>query len=63
MDQIITPPVYGDIVVWYDNRAGGGDWNIYGKNLKTGENLNIYTGTGNQEEPSIYGDIVVWQDK
>ena len=54
------PDVYGDIVVWHDDRNS--NYDIYGKNLKTGENLTIYVGPGDQLYPAIYGDIVVWQD-
>ncbi|NMC76400.1 MAG: hypothetical protein GYA60_03795, partial [Candidatus Methanofastidiosa archaeon] len=33
------PAIYGDIVVWEDNRNGNSD--IYGYNLKTGQEFPI----------------------
>lgn len=63
----------GQIVVWKDNRnaenARPGDFSfdnpdIYGKNLKTGEEIAIGNMVGEQTHPMISSDgrIVVWQD-
>ena len=61
-DQV-HPAIYGDIVVWQDNRnQATTGLDIYGYNLKTKEELPICTFTANQDYPAIYGDIVVWQD-
>ena len=54
------PSVYGNIVVWQDQRNGNAD--IYGYNLATATEFTICTNTYNQEHPTIYGNIVVWYD-
>lgn len=61
-DQV-TPAIYGNIVVWSDNRnvaTNGSD--IYMKNLTTGVESAITTVSSDQSYPAIYGNIVVWQD-
>ncbi|HNV94191.1 MAG TPA: hypothetical protein PKI84_03860, partial [Methanofastidiosum sp.] len=57
---ISFPAIYGNIVVWADNR-GGGNSNIWGYNLKTKTEFQI-SDSGNAKFPAIYGDIVVWSD-
>jgi beta propeller repeat protein len=54
------PAIYGDMVVWQDDRNGNSD--IYGYNLKTQEEFQITTDINDQSLPAIYGDMVVWQD-
>lgn len=56
----INPAIYGDIVVWQDNRNG--NWDIYGYNLSTKEEFQITADDHDQYLPTIYGDIVVWID-
>ncbi len=55
-----APEIYGNIVVWTDDRNGNLD--IYGYNLSTKEEFQITTDPYDQESPAIYGDIVVWED-
>ncbi len=54
------PDISGNIVVWQDNRDG--NWDIYGRDITTGNVFPICTEDGNQEFPAISGHIVVWQD-
>ncbi|KYK34079.1 MAG: hypothetical protein AYK18_14610 [Theionarchaea archaeon DG-70] len=54
------PGIYGDIVVWQDDRNG--NYDIYGYNLFTEEEFQITTDKDNQEMPAIFSNIVVWQD-
>ena len=55
-----SPEIYGDIVVWVDERNGNED--IYGYNLSTQEEFPITTEPHGQSSPAIYQDIVVWAD-
>jgi beta propeller repeat protein len=54
------PAIYGDIVVFEDNRNG--NWDLYGYNLSTSTEFPICTNAGDQMRPKIYGSIVVWYD-
>lgn len=54
------PAIYGNIVVWQDSRNG--NYDIYGKNLSTGQEFAICTAANTQSSPAIYGDVVVWHD-
>jgi beta propeller repeat protein len=54
------PAIDGDIVVWQDNRNG--NYDIYGKDLYTGDEIVICTNSADQFAPKISGNIVVWQD-
>ena len=56
-----APAIYGDVVVWRDQRGGNGD--IYGYDLSTGHEFTICTASGEQRRPAIYGDVVVWDDR
>jgi TolB protein len=56
-----VPAIYGDIVVWQDNRNG--NWDIYGYNLSTKEEFEITTDINNQRFPAIYGNTAVWEDE
>jgi beta propeller repeat protein len=58
-DQI-DPAVYGDRIVWQDERNG--HWDIYLYNLSTSTETRIATDESNQTKPAIYGDRIVWQD-
>ena len=55
-----SPAIYGDIVVWVDERNGNED--IYGYYLSTQEEFPITTEPHDQSSPAIYQDIVVWAD-
>jgi len=54
------PSIYGNIIVWQDNRTG--DWNIYAYNLSSGEENQITSDSAKHGRPKIYGDIIVWSD-
>ena len=57
-----SPDIWGDWVVWHDNRQGDDTYNIYAKNLSSAEEIQIsYSNTAFC--PSIYNGLVVWQDK
>lgn len=55
-----NPAIYGDIVVWEDDRNG--NYDIYGCNLSTQDQFPICTNPHDQLNPAIYGDIVIWVD-
>jgi beta propeller repeat protein len=59
-DQIY-PAIYGDIVVWKDERNGNED--IYGYNLETGQEFPVTTHLSDQSRPAVYNDIIVWDDE
>jgi beta propeller repeat protein len=54
------PDIWGDRIVWQDERAG--NWDIYMYELATGTESVVCGATGNQTLPAIDGDRVVWQD-
>ena len=54
------PAIYGDIIVWQDNRNG--NWDIYGYDCTRQEEFQITTDPNHQKYPVIYGDIVFWLD-
>ncbi|MBU7017772.1 MAG: hypothetical protein HXS44_09695 [Theionarchaea archaeon] len=55
------PAIYGDIVVWEDDRNR--NWDIYGYDLSTHEEFQITTDKSDQTSPAIYGNIIIWKDK
>ncbi|MFQ6088079.1 MAG: hypothetical protein ACE5K0_04180, partial [Candidatus Methanofastidiosia archaeon] len=55
-----NPAIYGDIVVWQDNRNS--DFDIFGYNLSTKQIFQITSNENYQGNPAIYGNIVVWED-
>jgi TolB protein len=59
-DQI-DPTIYGDVVVWQDERNG--NWDIYMYNLSASVETRITTNESNQTKPVIYGNRIVWQDE
>lgn len=54
-----NPAIYGNNIVWQDDRNG--NWDIYIYNLSTHQEIHT-TNKSNQTNPAIYGDKVVWQD-
>ena len=55
-----NPVIYGNNIVWQDDRNG--NWDIYIFNFSTKEEIHT-TNTSSQTAPAIYGDKVVWQDE
>jgi len=58
--QSVNASIDDNFVVWQDDRNG--DWDIYGLDIKSGEEREIYKGPGDQEYPAVHGSLVVWQD-
>jgi len=57
------PAIYGDRIVWLDNRKGWGDIDIYMYDLSTSKETQISTTEpSHQLPPAIYGDSIVWAD-
>src|SRR5665647_1510057 len=54
-----NPVVYGNSIVWQDNRNG--NWDIYAYDLITHQQIHT-TNKSDQVEPSIDNNKVVWQD-
>lgn len=53
------PAIYGDNIVWLDNRNGS--WDIYGYNLTTYREIRINTTRPYwYHHPAIYGNKIVW---
>ena len=56
------PSIYGNIVVWWDNRNENSKWDIYAYDLSTHKETRI-TNSGSAESPDVYGNKIVWDDK
>jgi len=54
------PAIYGDRIVWNDNRNGNSD--IYLYILSTSKEIRVTTNESGISEPDIYEDRMVWQD-
>lgn len=54
------PRVSGTRAVWQDMR--GGNWDIYTKDLSSGNVVKITTGTADHQYPAVDGNTIVWQD-
>lgn len=52
--------IYGDRIVWQDNRNG--NWDIYVYDLSTHKETQITSDESDQINPAIYGDRIVWED-
>jgi len=55
-----NPDIWGDRIVWQDNRNG--NWDVYLYNDTTTAISRITTSTANQVKPKIYGDSIVFMD-
>jgi len=55
-----NPDIYGDKIVWQDNRNG--NWDIYIFDLDAETEIHT-TNLTNQTVPAIYGNLVVWEDE
>lgn len=58
-----NPRIDGDLVVWADNRLGGGDNNIHAYNLQSNQEQQITFNDRSQSQPSISGNKIVWLDQ
>ena len=56
----MNPDIYGNTIVWQDDRNG--NWDIYIFNISTKEEIHT-TNKSNQVSPAIYGNRVVWEDE
>ncbi|MBT7903388.1 hypothetical protein HN587_06000 [Candidatus Woesearchaeota archaeon] len=56
---IADPDVFGDIIVWADNRSG--DWNIFSRNIVTNNTAQITTTTSAETMPKIYKNKIYYQ--
>jgi len=54
------PSLYGDQIVWEDNRYGNAD--IFYYNLTSAQEIRITTDPGDQKNPAIYGAYIVYQE-
>lgn len=57
----IPPAIYGDTIVWLDDRNGG-YYDLYMYNLSTQKETNITATKSVKNNPVIYGDKIVWRD-
>jgi beta propeller repeat protein len=55
-----SPAMYGDLVVWQDNRNA--NWDIYLYNLTSNEEIQVTDDGNDQTNPAIYGNRIVWTD-
>lgn len=55
-----NPAIWGDKIVWEDNRNGG--WDIYMYDLSKQKEVAICTHPADQMYPAIYKDIIVYSD-
>ena len=56
------PEIYGDRIVWMDNRGGGPNYDIYMYDITTGIETQITSDPNEQDGPVIWEDIIVWTD-
>ncbi len=56
-----NPAIYGDRIVWEDDRNGRENWDIHMYDLSTQKETQI-TNSGSAYNPAIYGDRIVWEE-
>ena len=56
-----NPAIYGDTVVWEDDRNG--NWDIYAYTISSQTVVQITSDVSNQMEPAVQGDAIVWMDE
>lgn len=59
------PAIYGDKIVFFDDRSGLGNYNIYVYDLSTSKETQITINGSSYDYtmgPAIYGDRIVWQE-
>jgi len=56
----MSPEVYGDFVIWHDNRNG--NWDLYGRQLSGGPDIPIVTSPADQVSAQVGERYVVWSD-
>ena len=59
-DQLSPAIGANNIVVWEDKRDG--KFNIYGKNLTTGQEFLVSSGLSEKRKPVTNGKVVIWED-
>lgn len=52
--------IFGDYVVWSDNRNG--NWDIYMYNLNSESEIPLTFNSQNQDQPKVFGNYVIWRD-
>jgi len=57
-----NPAIYGNRIVWQDDRDGNYDYDIYMYDISTKKETQITTSPDAQTSPAIYGDRIVWED-
>ena len=54
------PDIYGNRIVWSDDRNE--NWDIYMYDLSTKKETQITANKSDQQAPAIYGNTIAWQD-
>jgi beta propeller repeat protein len=57
------PDIYGDYIVYQDNRLDNLNHDIYHLDMKTGIEYRMYDGSDRQYNPRIWGEDMVWYEK
>jgi len=52
--------IYGDRIVWQDDRNG--NWDIYVYDLSESKEIQLTNDESDQLNPAVYGDKIVWED-